>query len=104
MITAELDPALAHGVMDMFADDDIDVMHADWTELAQHGPFSLIFLDAASAKSWPREHIIDLVRAWRHDRSRRLRALRQLAAARRRPGGQRSARSGWPTSASPAST
>ena len=61
VITAELDPGLAHGVMAMFADDDIDVMHADWTSLAQHGPFSLIFLDAASAKTWPREDIIDLV-------------------------------------------
>jgi predicted O-methyltransferase YrrM len=62
VITAELDPELAHGVMAMFADDDIDVMHADWTSLAQHAPFSLIFLDAASAKTWPREDIIDLVR------------------------------------------
>ena len=61
VITAELDPGLAHGVMAMFADDDIDVMHADWTSLGQHGPFSLIFLDAASAKTWPREDIIDLV-------------------------------------------
>ena len=38
VITAELDPALAHGVMDMFADDDIDVMHADWSSLAEHAP------------------------------------------------------------------
>lgn len=61
VITAELDAQLAHGVMTMFADDDIDVMHADWTSLAEHAPFSLIFLDAASAKSWPREDIIELV-------------------------------------------
>jgi predicted O-methyltransferase YrrM len=47
--------------MDMFANDDIDVMHANWTSLAEHAPFSLIFLDAQSAKSWPREEIIDLV-------------------------------------------
>ena len=51
VITAELDPALAHGVMDMFAGDDIDVMHADWSSLTEHGPFSLIFMDAGSAKS-----------------------------------------------------
>ena len=38
VITAELDPELAHGVMDMFADDDIDVMHADWSSLAEHAP------------------------------------------------------------------
>jgi predicted O-methyltransferase YrrM len=61
VITAELDPELAHGVMAMFADDDIDVMHADWTSLAAHAPFSLIFLDAGSARSWPREEIVDLL-------------------------------------------
>ena len=61
VITAELDPELAHGVMEMFAHDDIDVMHADWTSLSEHGPFSLIFLDAGSAKSAPREEIIDMV-------------------------------------------
>src|SRR5688500_5408404 len=61
VITAELDPELAHGVMDMFADDDIDVIHADWKSLAEHAPFSLIFLDAGSAKAAPREDIIDLV-------------------------------------------
>ena len=38
VITAELDPELAHGVMDMFAGDDIDVMHADWSSLAEHAP------------------------------------------------------------------
>ena len=49
VITAEVDPGLAHGVMDMFADDDIDVIHADWSSLAEHAPFSLIFMDATSA-------------------------------------------------------
>ena len=61
VITAELDPGLAHGVMDMFAGDDIDVMHADWSRLIEHGPFSLIFMDAASAKSWPREEVVELL-------------------------------------------
>src|SRR6478609_3914608 len=61
VITAELDPELAHGVMDMFAEDDIDVMHADWTSLREHAPFSLIFMDAGSAKGWPREEIIELL-------------------------------------------
>jgi predicted O-methyltransferase YrrM len=61
VITAELDPGLAHGVMDMFAEDDIDVMHADWSSLAEHAPFSLIFMDAASAKTWPREEIVALL-------------------------------------------
>jgi hypothetical protein len=48
--------------MDMFAGDDIDVMHADWSSLAEHAPFSLIFMDATSAKGWPRERIVELVR------------------------------------------
>jgi predicted O-methyltransferase YrrM len=61
VITAELDPELAHGVMDMFARDDIDVMHADWSSLAEHAPFSLIFMDATSAKGWPRERIVGLL-------------------------------------------
>ena len=61
VITAELDPELAHGVMTMFADDDIDVMHADWSSLAEHAPFSPIFMDAASAKDWPRVQITALL-------------------------------------------
>ena len=61
VITAELDPELAHGVMTMFADDDIDVMHADWGSLREHAPFSLIFLDASSARQWPREEIVELL-------------------------------------------
>ncbi len=61
VITAELDGDLAHSVMEMFADEDIVVMHADWTSLREHAPFSLLFLDAGSAKSAPREGVIDLV-------------------------------------------
>ena len=61
VITAELDPDLAHSVMTMFAFDDIDVIHADWTNLAEHAPFSLIFLDAGIARTAPREQLIDLV-------------------------------------------
>ncbi len=61
VITAELDPGLAHAVMEMFAGDDIDVMHADWASLTGHAPFSLMFLDATSARGWPREEIVDLI-------------------------------------------
>lgn len=61
VITAELEPELAHGVMDMFADDDIDVMHADFRSLAEHGPFSLLFLDAGSAVGSAREDLVDMV-------------------------------------------
>lgn len=61
VITAELDPVLAHGVMDMFAEDDIDVLHADWASLASEAPFSLVFLDAGSARTAAREEIVELV-------------------------------------------
>lgn len=61
VVTAEVDPGLAHGVMAMFADDDIDVMHADWGSLAEHGPFSLIFMDAASARDWPPDQLASLL-------------------------------------------
>ncbi|HEY9292983.1 MAG TPA: cytidine deaminase [Microlunatus sp.] len=61
VLTAELDPELAHGVMEMFAGADIDVMHADWSTLAEHAPFSLIFIDAESARHSPREAIIDMI-------------------------------------------
>jgi predicted O-methyltransferase YrrM len=61
VITAELDPELAHGVMKMFAEDDIDVMHADWRSLADYAPFSLIFMDAGSARTWPREEVVNLL-------------------------------------------
>ncbi|MDN5727699.1 MAG: cytidine deaminase, partial [Propionibacteriales bacterium] len=53
VITAELDAELAHGVMDLFADRDIDVIHADWTSLADHAPFSLLFLDTGTAEDSP---------------------------------------------------
>lgn len=61
VVTAEVDPGLAHGVMDMFADDDIDVIHADWRTLAEHAPFSLIFMDAVSARDWPHEEVTALL-------------------------------------------
>lgn len=61
VITAELDGELAHSVMDMFAADEIDVFHADWTTLANHAPFSLLFLDAGSAKKAPRDEVLSLL-------------------------------------------
>jgi predicted O-methyltransferase YrrM len=61
VLTAELEAGLAHAVMEMFAGDDIDVMHADWASLAEHAPFSLMFLDATSARTWPREEIVGLI-------------------------------------------
>lgn len=61
VLTAELDAALAECASEVFAQDDIEVLHADWTDLAPRGPFSLLFLDATSAKSAERDRIIDLV-------------------------------------------
>lgn len=61
VLTAELDPELAHGAMEMFAGDDIEVMHADWASLADQAPFSLIFIDAETARSSPREQIVDML-------------------------------------------
>ncbi|MFW6599873.1 O-methyltransferase [Propionibacteriaceae bacterium Y2011] len=61
VITAELDGELAHSVMEMFADDAVEVFHADWTTLAEWAPFSLLFLDASSAKQSSRDEVADLL-------------------------------------------
>lgn len=61
VLTAELDPDLAHPTMQMFADDDIEVIHADWSTLGERAPFSLIFIDAESARSSPREEIVAML-------------------------------------------
>lgn len=61
VLTAELEGRLAHDVQHMFAGDGIDVLHADWTELTSAAPFSLLFLDASSAKTAPRDEVIELV-------------------------------------------
>ena len=104
MITAELDPALAHGVMDMFAADDIDVMHADWSSLTEHGPFSLIFMDAASAKSWPREQIVELLDAGGMIVLDDFVPCASWPPLDARPGRRRCGSTGWPTTVSPAWT
>lgn len=61
VVTAESDPTLASAASSMFADHGIEVLQADWTELQARAPFSLIFLDASSAKESDRDEIIDLV-------------------------------------------
>lgn len=61
VITAELDPVLARSAAETFAADDIDVLQTDWTDLAEHAPFSLLFVDAASAKTADRDLLIELV-------------------------------------------
>lgn len=61
VITAELDEELAAGARETFADDDIEVLAADWTELERRGPFSLLFLDAALARTTEVGAVLGLV-------------------------------------------
>lgn len=51
VVTAEVDPALAGQVQALFDDEDgVEVVSGDWTVLATHAPFSLLFVDARDAK------------------------------------------------------
>ncbi|GAB3624835.1 class I SAM-dependent methyltransferase [Mariniluteicoccus endophyticus] len=61
VVTAELDPTLAAGARDTFASSDVEVLAADWTELADEGPFSLLFLDADIARTTQVDDVLDLV-------------------------------------------
>lgn len=46
VISAELDPALAGDVQQIFADiGNVSVIAGDWSTLEQHAPFSLLFVD-----------------------------------------------------------
>jgi predicted O-methyltransferase YrrM len=62
ILTAELDPKLAHAAATIFTDDDrVEVVAADWSTLRDRGPFSLLFLDAREPKDSGADTIIDLV-------------------------------------------
>lgn len=62
IITAELDPRLARAAEAIFADDDsVDVLSADWSTLADKGPFSLLFLDSGEPEAVTPERISELV-------------------------------------------
>jgi predicted O-methyltransferase YrrM len=51
VVTAEVDPTLAGQVKALFDDQPgVDVVSGDWTVLAAHAPFSLLFVDARDAK------------------------------------------------------
>jgi predicted O-methyltransferase YrrM len=57
IITAEKDGVLAKAAAEIFEDDDrVEVLEADWSLLHQHGPYSLVFLDAGDPDS-----VIDLL-------------------------------------------
>ena len=51
VVTAEVDPRLAAQVQELFEDQPgVEVVAGDWTALAEHAPFSLLFVDARDAK------------------------------------------------------
>jgi predicted O-methyltransferase YrrM len=62
ILTAELDPKLAHGAAEIFVDDErVEVLAADWSTLLDKGPFSLLFLDAREPKDSGADAVIDLM-------------------------------------------
>lgn len=62
ILTAERDPELASVVADLFTDTDaVEVFEADWTSLAEHGPYSLLFLDVREAKASGRDMVASVL-------------------------------------------
>jgi predicted O-methyltransferase YrrM len=62
IVSAELDTDLAGAAAEVFADDDqVEVLAADWSTLKEHGPFSLLFLDAREPKDSGADVVVDLV-------------------------------------------
>ncbi|HEY8457049.1 MAG TPA: class I SAM-dependent methyltransferase [Actinopolymorphaceae bacterium] len=62
LITAEHDSSLVEAVREIFAQDKaVQVLEADWKELANEGPFSLLFLDVREAKRAGPDTAADLV-------------------------------------------
>jgi predicted O-methyltransferase YrrM len=62
IITAEKDGVLAKAAAEIFEDDDrVEVLEADWSLLHQHGPYSLVFLDAGDPDSVRVDQVIDLL-------------------------------------------
>jgi len=46
IVSAELDPALAEDVQEIFADvHNVEIVSGDWSALEQYAPFSLLFVD-----------------------------------------------------------
>lgn len=62
ILSAELDPKLAAGAAEIFADDEqVEVIAADWSTLKDRGPFSLLFLDAREPKDSGADSVVDLI-------------------------------------------
>lgn len=63
LVTVERDPALAESARALFAGDDrVQVLRGDWTKLAGHGPFCLLFVDGGAKQDGP-DAVVDLVAA-----------------------------------------
>ncbi|CAN5263644.1 class I SAM-dependent methyltransferase [soil metagenome] len=51
IVSAELDPALAEVVQELFIDtDNVEVTSGDWSTLEKYAPFSLLFVDVRDVK------------------------------------------------------
>lgn len=62
ILTAELNPRLAKAAAEIFSDDDtVEVFEADWSMLANKGPFSLLFLDSGDPSSVRVDKVADLL-------------------------------------------
>jgi predicted O-methyltransferase YrrM len=62
IVSAELDPRLADAAAEIFVDDpQVEVLSADWSTLADRGPFSLLFLDAGEPTEVGVDRVADLV-------------------------------------------
>jgi predicted O-methyltransferase YrrM len=62
ILSAELEPDLAHAAAEIFAGDpQVEVVAADWSTLRDRGPFSLLFLDAKEPKGSGVDTVVDLV-------------------------------------------
>lgn len=61
VLTAEVNANLAQGVQELFANDPIDVVNADWASLGEHGPFSLVFMDGETAAEVGLDEVLALV-------------------------------------------
>lgn len=63
IVTIEGDEARAHAVREMFSDQpNITVLHGDALDLADHGPFDLLFCDAPPGKTNNQEAAVAMVR------------------------------------------
>jgi predicted O-methyltransferase YrrM len=61
LVTVEIDEERARAATELFADDArVTVLHSDWTELKQHGPFDVFFCDGGGKRDDP-DAVIELL-------------------------------------------